>query len=182
MRKKDENLREHLLACARELLAGEGPGALSIRAIAKSAGVATGTVYNYFSSKEDMLLALTEEYWQDTLSQLRQAVQCEDFPIQVEAIYHFLKGRITRSAGLLMASLRGAEQDGRQRMQQMQAVLQNYLAELLQKDPKVQSDIWDETFTKEAYLSFVRRNLVMLLGSGAPDIHFFSELIRRTIY
>ena len=63
MRRKDDTLRDTLVALARELAEGEGIGGVNIRALAQSAGVAAVTVYNYFSGKEELLLALTEEYW-----------------------------------------------------------------------------------------------------------------------
>lgn len=42
-------------------LTGEGGAqAVSMRALADRAGVATGTVYNCFANKDELLLALTE--------------------------------------------------------------------------------------------------------------------------
>ena len=74
MRKKDDTLRGTLLDSARALADTEGIEAVNIRSLAKRAGVATGTVYNYFSDKNEILLALTEEYWKKTLPELETAV------------------------------------------------------------------------------------------------------------
>ena len=62
MRKKDDTLRDTLLGLAREVAEEQGPEAINIRDIARRAGVATGTVYNYFSGKDELLLALTEDH------------------------------------------------------------------------------------------------------------------------
>ena len=62
MRKKDDTLRDTLLALARKIADEDGLDAINIRFLAKKAGVATGTVYNYFTNKDEILLALTEEY------------------------------------------------------------------------------------------------------------------------
>ena len=51
MRKKDDSLRGILLDSARTIADTEGIEAVNMRSIAQRAGVATGTVYNYFSSK-----------------------------------------------------------------------------------------------------------------------------------
>ena len=48
MRRKDDTLRDTLLEYARELADSEGLEAVNIRSIAGKAGVAAGTVYNYF--------------------------------------------------------------------------------------------------------------------------------------
>ena len=70
MRKKDDTLRDTLLGLAREVAEEQGPEAINIRDIARRAGVATGTVYNYFSGKDELLLALTEDCWREALGEL----------------------------------------------------------------------------------------------------------------
>ena len=71
MRRKDDTLRETLLDLARSIADSDGIEAVNIRTIAQRAGIAIGTMYNYFSSKEQILLALTEEYWMQTLLEMR---------------------------------------------------------------------------------------------------------------
>ncbi len=48
--------RERLLASARELIEQDGYGAASVIAIAERAGVAAGTLYRHFSSKEELFV------------------------------------------------------------------------------------------------------------------------------
>ncbi len=71
MRKKDDTLRDTLLALARKIADEDGLDAINIRFLAKKAGVATGTVYNYFTNKDEILLALTEEYWRQALLEVK---------------------------------------------------------------------------------------------------------------
>ena len=52
------NQREVFLNNAKKILKKEGCGALSIRRLANDSGVATGTLYNYFRSKEDLIAAV----------------------------------------------------------------------------------------------------------------------------
>jgi len=56
MPKRIENLRENILACAKKEMLAQGFDALNIRNVARGCGIAVGTVYNYFPSK-DMLAA-----------------------------------------------------------------------------------------------------------------------------
>lgn len=74
MRKKNEALRDSLLALSREIADTEGLDAVNIRSFTVRAGVATGTVHNYFANKDYILLVLTEEYWHQTLLELEDAV------------------------------------------------------------------------------------------------------------
>lgn len=89
VRKKDDSLRGALIDYARELAEKEGPEAVNIRSLAGKAGIATGTVYNYFSCKDEILLALTEEYWRKTLADMRAAVTAPSFCGQLEEIFTF---------------------------------------------------------------------------------------------
>ncbi|KAA5834916.1 TetR/AcrR family transcriptional regulator [Saccharopolyspora hirsuta] len=54
-----ERRRHDILASAEQLLEESGYAALTVRAIAAGAGVSAGTVYQYFSGKEDVFVALT---------------------------------------------------------------------------------------------------------------------------
>lgn len=54
--------RNSLLDAVARLLAAEGYDAITTNAIAREAGTAIGTVYDYFPNKEAMLTALLERY------------------------------------------------------------------------------------------------------------------------
>jgi AcrR family transcriptional regulator len=55
---RTEHTRERLLDATREVLARSGPRKLHLSAVAAEAGVSRPTLYAYFPSKEDLLLAL----------------------------------------------------------------------------------------------------------------------------
>ena len=65
-----ENLRERILDAARGALAADGWRALSMRALAQRVGVAPGTIYNYFSDKEEIVATLALADWQDALARM----------------------------------------------------------------------------------------------------------------
>lgn len=52
------DVREQLFVAAEQVLATEGPNAVSGRAVARAAGCATGLIYNYFTDLEDFLTTL----------------------------------------------------------------------------------------------------------------------------
>lgn len=53
-REGEEKRRDQLIAAALEIIAQEGPGTATVRAIAAQAGVTQGLIRHYFSSKEDL--------------------------------------------------------------------------------------------------------------------------------
>lgn len=63
MPKKIPDLKERLLSCARNVLIERKNPDLTIRSVASACGVATGTVYNYFSSKENLIESVIQADW-----------------------------------------------------------------------------------------------------------------------
>ena len=57
-----EERRRELLACAMRLFAEEGYDNVSVRAVARAAGVAPGLAYHYFDSKERMFAEAIGDY------------------------------------------------------------------------------------------------------------------------
>lgn len=65
LKQNDRSLREHLIATAEQMIAGQmgtglmgsglGTAGLTVRAIARQAGVADGVLYNHFRDKEELL-------------------------------------------------------------------------------------------------------------------------------
>ena len=49
----------------RRIAAEKGLKALSMQAVAGECGIALGTLYNYFSDKEELLIAAISSVWQD---------------------------------------------------------------------------------------------------------------------
>ncbi|MEO3930101.1 TetR/AcrR family transcriptional regulator [Micromonosporaceae bacterium B7E4] len=49
------SLREHLIAITERMISAQGTAGLTVRAIARQAGVADGVLYNYFADKEELL-------------------------------------------------------------------------------------------------------------------------------
>lgn len=55
------DIRVHLIEVTQRLIAEHGPAILTIRRIARAAGVSDGVLYNYFRDKDDLILtALTD--------------------------------------------------------------------------------------------------------------------------
>lgn len=182
MRKKDTELRHTLLCCAGKIECEEGVNAINIRRLASEAGIAVGTVYNYFDSKQEVLLALTEEYWDNALKEMRQSVTAQRFSDQVAQIISFLRIKMNDCAEILMRNLHDDATTARLRMASMQRVLRQALVERLSKDEEISDEIWNETFTKEAFADFVLSNLILLMQQRQVDEGMFLEVLERILY
>ena len=63
---KDITIKQKILVCSLDLFAMKGYAETSIRDIAKSVGSNIGTIYSYFSSKEDILVCMLNDYYEYT--------------------------------------------------------------------------------------------------------------------
>src|SRR3954467_14034025 len=66
--------RERILAAAEVIFARHGFFAARVSEIAKEAGVADGTIYLYFKSKDDLLISLFEQRMTQVNVALKQAI------------------------------------------------------------------------------------------------------------
>jgi AcrR family transcriptional regulator len=57
------DLRRALVDAARQILEKEGPSALSLRAVAREAGVSPAAPYHHFKDKAELLDAIAQEGW-----------------------------------------------------------------------------------------------------------------------
>ncbi len=80
--------RERILAAAERIFARHGFFAARVSEIAKEAGVADGTIYLYFKSKDDLLISLFEQRMTQVNEQLHAAVAGKP---PVEALRAFIR-------------------------------------------------------------------------------------------
>jgi AcrR family transcriptional regulator len=67
------DLRRALVQAARRLLEAEGAAALSLRAVAREAGVSPAAPYHHFKDKSELLEAVAEEGWLELSGSLAEA-------------------------------------------------------------------------------------------------------------
>src|SRR5947208_13803411 len=66
--------REAILRAATDVFAGRGFFNAQVADVARAAGVAAGTVYLYFRSKDDLLVSIFERTMREALADGQQAV------------------------------------------------------------------------------------------------------------
>ena len=67
-----ENVREQLLIEAKKQIMENGYTKTTIRSVAKACGLAVGTVYNYYSSKDMLIASFMAEDWKHCLEQIQK--------------------------------------------------------------------------------------------------------------
>lgn len=177
MRKKDEKLKEEILGYARELIQWEGSQALTIRAISNRAGIANGTVYNYFKNKDEILLELTEEFWNETLKDVSSSIISNTLIEHVSELYKYLRIRITASSGMLMEGLYKGKS-----ISLLKEKLTEGIQVALEKDEGINISIWNEDLTPFDFANFILSNILQSLRDKRENIELFLRILRKTLY
>ena len=100
MPKRIENLREHLLQHAAQLLREQGYDALAIRRVAAACNVAVGTVYNYFPSKDMLAANVMLRDWMQALDDMRRESGAAESALEgLRAVYAAIAAFAKRYAG-----------------------------------------------------------------------------------
>ena len=78
-----ENLESRLMAETKKQIETIGYAATTIRSVAAGCGVGVGTVYNYFSSKDDLAAAYLLEDWKNCISAIHAVSEEAEHPMPV---------------------------------------------------------------------------------------------------
>lgn len=87
-----ENVADDILQASRDLILSEGYSNLSIKKISLKCGIATGTIYNYFDSKDEILICIIKREWTILLRKIDSINKNNTYYIDsLREIYHEVK-------------------------------------------------------------------------------------------
>src|SRR4051794_12365557 len=108
--------REEILAHAARVFAARGFPGTDVQAVADAVGVAKGTLYLYFASKEELFLAAVDQGMKDLKAFVDAAVEGAADPLEVirKAVFAYLRFFKERPEQVGLMILRRAERRGRE--------------------------------------------------------------------
>lgn len=178
--------KEAILKSCREVVSEKGLSALNMRAVAQSCQVALGSLYNYFPSKDDLVMATIESVWQDIFRMDHPCQNDLPFPQYVRWIFESIqRGALEYpqffSSHSIPFALPGKDR-ARETMERYFSHMKKGMAQALEGDPAVRKNAFGPGFTQGDFIDFVLSNLLMLLVQQKNDCEILLETIRRAIY
>jgi len=179
--------KEELLKSAKEIIDAQGIDKLNIRSLATNCNIATGSVYNYFPSKADLVFALVEDFWK-TIFKPEEFNQHDNisFIVFIDELYSSFAKQLSKFrivyAGQLTLMKTKDKDVGKQIEQKYLAMVHSCIRDALDIDKKINSDVWSETFTKDDFSKFVFDNMFFMLVRGKIDCEYFKEVINKILY
>lgn len=84
-----ENVEKNIIDAAFQLFSQKGYNDIEMKAIAKKAGIAVGTLYNYFPNKKELFIEILINSWKETFNQLNNVLKLKIDPIEKMKKYLF---------------------------------------------------------------------------------------------
>lgn len=179
--------REAILKAAKKIAYKEGIYKLNIRSVASECGVSIGSIYNYFPTKDDLVIEVIEDFWKNIFE--RGMCDCEKnlcFIQFYEEIYirfydylKIFKNNMLNQISFLSKSIKEIRSTKEaQYVDRIKMVMLYHL----EMDEGIKRDIWNEKFTKEKFIEFVLQNMILMLKANQEDISFFKEIIIKLLY
>ena len=149
---------------ARELLLQNNLADFNMRSIASAAGIAAGTLYNYFPSKDHLVVAVMLQDWDITLQQTEEAIAKAPTAVAgLEIIFRAIHG-FANLYQFTWQSFRDAKNYLQQREQYHKALI-DQISELILRLGKRFDFLFDPTVAP--FLSEV-----LLFGASYPNANF----------
>lgn len=178
--------QEAILCVGKEIVLEFGLEGLNIRDVARRCGVSVGSIYNYFPTKSDLIIATIESVWKDIMNGYKVCEDQRSFVDNIQSLFlNIQKGPVNYPSFFSAHSMSVAAIDkekGRESMDKYFLNMKKGLLATLNADSMVNDDAFSPAFTKEDFIDFVFSNLMTLLVEQANSCNFLLEVIRRIIY
>jgi len=191
--RRQQEQRGRILHAAATLIAAMDFHGMSMRNLAKAAGTSLANVYNYFTSKEDILFALQKEAFEALIAATEEALADVDDP--VGRLYGFISNHVryfTRHTDVMRTLVHEAATLPRERRRLVRALKERYftIARYIVRDLSERGCGHDgaggRPAADEAELDRVTYSLFGMLnwiyGWYRPEVHGTPRQLARTIH
>ncbi|MGI5960105.1 MAG: TetR/AcrR family transcriptional regulator [Massiliimalia sp.] len=178
--------KEEILAVSRQIVAQQGLQAINMRTVAAQCGVAVGSIYNYFPSKNDLIIATIEAVWKEITQGVTARSQNQGFLENTAALFETIKTGGEKYPSFLslhaISLADGGKDKGKQTMNEYFHTIQQDMLYWLQTDSRIQPEFFSENCTPEDFVAFIFSNIMMLLARQEPSCDLLIKIIKKTLY
>jgi len=179
--------RDDILEGAYALARRYGLSAISIRGVARECGISTGTVYNYFPSRDELVAAAAAELFSEAFYQeFCHPRPDESYLAYCERLFESLDERLSHTGADWLTQLQGLESGAREASRsRMNDLLQHMLKGLehvLENDPAVVRDALTGDLETARVAKLTLDGIFDTVRRGEHDCRTLLALIERALY
>lgn len=178
--------KQAILSAGKEIVRQSGLSALNMRTIAQRCSISVGSVYNYFPSKGDLVIATIESVWHEILYDAQESSPTLGFTLAVQSMFLTIqKGSQRYPSFFAVHPLSLADMHkkaGKMVMHRYFAHMKQKLQKALEQDAYVKEHLFTETFTQPDFVDFVFANMLTHLMHGNQSCDYLLEIIGQILY
>lgn len=156
-----------------------------MRTLAKDCGTALGTLYNYYSDKDELVIAAIESVWRDILGESEPESEIS-FTEYVAGIYERIHKGLSSYpdffAAHSIAVAGSAKGRAKGTMERCFGQIREELLKALDSDRNIHHSTFTEAFTEENLVEHILDSITMLIIKGKPDCAVLTEMLDRILY
>lgn len=174
-----------IMKVCRQIVAEEGIAGLNMRKVAKRTNLAIGSIYYYFPSKDDLLIASIESVWDDIFRLDEVDLGKIKLSEYIDLTYTNIKNGMEKYPNFLnihsMSFSTKKDKKARLVMDDYLRELKGNIIEILLHDTDIRKDVFDDDFKQEDFADFIITNIISLwLSQKSAD--FMIKMIEKIIY
>ena len=173
--------KEDLIRRSKEIVKEEGIVFLNMRKLALKCSISLGTIYNYFSSKEELISSTIQDIFKETMEESLFCFKKTSF-IEVVSIFHEKLYTVSEEYNnFILDHSRIASKENRRVMDYYHEHVKKNLLRILNEDAEIDHSFFDDSLSKEDYVNFIFSNLIFYVIKK-KDFKIVINLIQKTIY
>lgn len=178
--------KELILKESKNIAANQGIQAINIRLVAKQCNVSIGSIYNYFSSKDDLVIATIEDIWKSLFNNHHDYSHMTNFIECVDWFFETIKQGTTDYSDFFLAHTKQIHlsniNNGRKVMEKYFTHIKSGLLYVLKQDSNIKHHVFSDTFSENDFIDFVFQNIIQLLSQNQTNCNCLKEIIKRVLY
>jgi len=170
--------RDDILSAAKEIAYEKGISNVNIRLVAKRSNVSIGTIYNYYETKSDLIIAIVEDFWRKAFKTIDIIVlENIDFYDKVQAIYEklsiyvnqFKENWIEKLSHLTKDEKKGGKEIEKQYFKKIVFII----------SPIIENEKKLNILEREKVAILIVDNMLASLRKNKNDFTFFIEVLKK---
>ncbi|WP_250278476.1 TetR/AcrR family transcriptional regulator [[Clostridium] colinum] len=179
-------LRQLIVETSKKLALENGVPSMNIRLIAKECNIAVGSIYNYFSSKSELLMCTMESIWKELFNVNSNNLHFDNFTDCVKWLFKTIDAcskKYPDFFALHYVNFNVNEKTkGRKMREYFLNNFKNILINSLKNDKNIRSDAFDENLTHKIFVEYVFNLIILSFLQNQNDYKPLLKFIENSIY
>lgn len=183
---KNVTSHELIIEACKRITKNNGLNAINIRSVATECNVSVGSIYNYFSNKDILVLDTIDYIWDEVLHEKTKTCDEDDLRATVKWIFDRIAFGHRKypeffSAHIFAVTDKNKEY-GRRIMARYVSRIRSYMVKAIETDPRIPEAAFDDKFTKNALADFIITMMMNSIMQKRFDSDTFLEILERAVF